>query len=83
MKKTYVKPQVYFEDFQLSASIAAGCAPGTGIAHSEGVCGFKFGQLVIFLNDVDGCTDEVTADGEHGFCYHNPTDALIKLFASA
>lgn len=25
MKKTYVKPEVYFENFELSANIAAGC----------------------------------------------------------
>ena len=25
MKKTYVKPQVYFESFQLSANVAGGC----------------------------------------------------------
>lgn len=25
MKKTYVKPKVYFESFELSANIAAGC----------------------------------------------------------
>ena len=26
MKKTYVKPQIAYESFQLSTSIAAGCA---------------------------------------------------------
>ena len=26
MKKTYVKPEVYFESFELSASIADNCA---------------------------------------------------------
>lgn len=30
MKKSYVKPQVLFEDFQLSASIANGCTPEFG-----------------------------------------------------
>lgn len=28
MKKSYVKPQVYFESFQLSTSIAGTCTPG-------------------------------------------------------
>lgn len=83
MKKSYVKPQVYFENFQLSASIAAGCAPGTGITHSQDVCGFKFGQLTIFLEGVSGCPDGVPDDGKTGYCYHNPTDTLAKLFASA
>lgn len=83
MKKTYVKPQVYFEDFQLSASIAAGCAPETGITHSQGVCGLKFGPKTIFVEGVSGCTDGVPDDGQTGYCYHNPTDTLKKLFASA
>lgn len=28
MKKTYVRPEVYFESFELSTSIATGCSAG-------------------------------------------------------
>lgn len=35
MKKSYVKPQVYFENFQLSASIAGTCDPKYKFNYSD------------------------------------------------
>lgn len=78
MKKAYVKPQVYFEDFQLSASIAAGCTKTTNL--TQDVCGVKFGPMTIFLDSIAAC-DEIVTDGEDGYCYHNPDD-YNRLFTS-
>ena len=79
MKKTYVKPQVFFEDFQLSASIAAGCAYKTG--HAMDICAYETAGLVVFVAGVEACTTKTQDGGLSGLCYHNPTDTT-KLFTS-
>ena len=80
MKKSYVKPQVYFEDFQLSASIAAGCEV-INTLHAENQCGFNDGVEVIYLTQ-EIC-DYVQDDGADGkICYHMP-DQSNNLFTSA
>lgn len=79
MKKTYVKPQVYFENFQLSANIAAGCGTITKLATEQAQCGYNDGIKVIFIQDYTGCSygqDE----GSNSICYH--TFEGNKLFTS-
>ena len=39
MKKTYTKPELYFESFELSANIATGCGIITKTA-TQGICGY-------------------------------------------
>ena len=75
MKKAYVKPELYFENFELSASIAVQCAKP--IHYAAGTCTDGLGGYaeVVFF---DKC--EATPD-KFGLCYHNPTDAE-KLFNS-
>lgn len=84
MKKTYVKPEVYFESFELSASIAAGCSAGFnhgntnfGNAHS---CYFEYGTDRVYLSTTQGCTltDNVSDDE---ICYHVPF-SQSKIFSS-
>lgn len=78
MKKAYVKPEVYFENFQLSASIAAGC---TLISNSaENLCPVADKDLgVTYITD-NACT--YTTPGENDqICYHNPSDQT-KVFTS-
>lgn len=72
MKKTYVKPEVYFESFELSANIATGCE--ISINHTVGACwqgveGFQ--EFKIFVES-NSCK---TTPDENGLCYHSPTDA--------
>lgn len=79
MKKTYVKPLASFESFELSASIAGGCAKPMG--HTQTDCSYYVGGVGnIFVNDVQVCV-YVQPDGAYGVCYHVPTDAQ-KLFTS-
>lgn len=71
MKKIYTKPEIEFESFKMSSSIATG---GCGVSVNQ-----------IDLPDgydifVDGC-EYVPVDGEFGGCYHVPT-AETKVFAS-
>ena len=72
MKKTYVKPEVYFENFELSANIATGCERSIGPTVGtcwKGVEGFKsFG----IFTETHSCK---TTPDEYGLCYHTPTDA--------
>lgn len=72
MKRTYVKPEVYFENFELSANIATGCERSIG--HAVGMCwngveGFKGFNI---FTETHNC--ETTPD-KYGLCYQTPTDA--------
>lgn len=85
MKKSYVKPQVYFEDFQLSASIAAGC--GSGLNRTDA----NFGSANSCSYDLEGfgniflsrstCETVPPDESLEMACYHNPDD-VQRLFSS-
>lgn len=78
MKKAYVKPEIYFESFELSANIATGCS--TIIDHAQDTCGVVTPGIpgAAFTTTISGCT--WTGDGEK-VCYHVPTESA-KLFSS-
>lgn len=76
MKRIYNKPQIVFESFQLTESIAAACADPTGTP-TAGTCGVSFGKLVLFWSSMEGiCNYPVEEETEswNGICYHVPTD---------
>ena len=75
MKKTYVKPEVCFESFQLSANIATVCA--APLNHTMVGCQPISGKN-IFL-DPTTCTDGTPDD--NGLCYQTVTDAT-RIFTS-
>ena len=81
MKKAYVKPEIVFESFLLSTSIAGNCESIVGNP-SKNVCGIPdendIPGMNLFIGTVNGCDikvaeDEYT-DGNNTFCYHNPTE---------
>ena len=76
MKKIYKKPVVIIENISLSTSVANGCDVKIDTANS-GNCGLEFGDDMLFLSGVSGCTFEVDADDGryNGICYHVPTDS--------
>lgn len=77
MKKTYVKPEVYFESFELSANIATGCEVPLG--HSQTDCRKILGDFGSLDNVfVNGCQLNLE---DPSFCYHVPY-ADNKLFTS-
>lgn len=81
MKKRYQKPEVYFEDFELSTNIATACGVPTKTSH-DGVCGITIPGVpgIVFISGpASQCTRG--ADGDYDICYHVPTDAQ-KLFNS-
>lgn len=79
MKKGYTKPDILFESFSLSSTIAGSCGVDTN-THSQNLCYVEFGNLKVFTSKVQGC---VNAEGPKkivdsgvfaGVCYHVPTD---------
>ena len=81
MKKSYVKPQVFFEDFHLSTSIAAGCEYTTN--HALNDCTYKIaGGRNVFVDANTNCHDITAPGGDYGaVCYHVPSDTN-NLFTS-
>lgn len=75
MKKAYVKPQVLFENFELSANIAAGC--GFPLRHEMTGCQ-PIPGTVLFLDKTSGC--EYLPE-ENGLCYQTSTDTT-RIFTS-
>ena len=60
MKKSYVKPQVLFEDFQLSTNIAGNCGDyfkGNNNVTAKDInnCGYRFADETVFLTTSGGC----------------------------
>ncbi len=80
MKKVYTKPEILFEDFSLSDSIAMGCAQKINSPHGwiANSCGYEFAPgMKIFTEKVSGCDIKIVdgSDQFNGICYHVPTDA--------
>lgn len=80
MKKSYSKPDILFESFSLSSSVAAGCAVDTPLPQSD-KCGLPYFNWVIFMNELQGCTKIVSTGLMDGVCYHPPTEQT-NLFTS-
>ena len=74
MKKTYSKPDILFDNFTMTTSIAACEVEAT---FSRGVCGVEMtNSMTIFTDAVNGCNWKVEdADASFDFlCYHVPSD---------
>lgn len=91
MKKTYSKPEIMFEDFTMSESIALGCEVTTNHALYE--CQYKYGRggkfsvfAVEYNCDYTEGVDQDPTTGDYifkanGLCYHVPTESY-NLFTS-
>lgn len=72
MKKAYVKPVLYFENFELNTGIAA-CKyvdHGNTTLTTKNSCGWNDGAVVVFVNGVQACAYEVQ-DEFSGVCYNS------------
>lgn len=79
MKKEYKKPELLFDSFELSTSIAAGCANKVD-TFARGSCGIAYGPVVLFLKSMTAVCTMGIEDGD-GYCYHNPDDTR-NMFSS-
>lgn len=87
MKKAYVKPEIFFESFMLSSSIAGDCETETNL-QSRGGCGYMTRDGIVFVDKTTGCDVGVPYDDKVGdymysdsLCYHIPIDTK-NLFNS-
>ena len=89
MKRVYTKPDVLFENFSLSTSIAGNCEVRTNTI-AQGTCGVpSTGLGIVFTTALTSvCTFRVVDDGtfvvpgsNDGVCYHVPT-SINNLFNS-
>lgn len=78
MKKTYVRPEVYFESFELSASIAAGCEAVSNSA--QNVCAIFDKDLGVEVF-AKGVCKYTPPNGSEKPCYDVP-QANYNVFTS-
>ena len=75
MKKTYTKPQISFESFLMSTSIAAGCEAKADTQANYNTCGKDFSGVTVFAVGYLGCNFQIEKDNEfNGVCYHVPSE---------
>ena len=80
MKKTYAKPQIVFESFQLTANIAGDCNTRPN-STNEATCGYNDNGWIIFQSNTV-CNFPIRQDGIYDrICYHVPTGD-ISVFTS-
>lgn len=79
MKRNYTKPDIAFESFALSTSIAA--CPVKIETSNGGQCGLLMDDVFIFTMGIVGCEAQIPDDGSNGICYHVPVDGF-NLFNS-
>jgi hypothetical protein len=75
MKKTYKKPEIVFESFKLSSSIATTCSEV--ISADINTCEKEFGWDIFFGAENGACTTIDAMD-----CYHVPGKQFPGLFGS-
>lgn len=76
MKKTYMKPEIMFDDFSLNTNISAGCEIITD-NQSKNSCAYLFGrdQNPVFSYSIAACVYKENPDEEYDdICYHVPSD---------
>lgn len=78
IKKQYVRPELYFENFELSANIATGC--GRKVEYSTDVCTYETGGSTLFSTNNTGCVVKDTNQDGDPYCYHtlNPDSKLFN-----
>ena len=79
MKKKYVKPHIFFDNFSLSEGIGGSCESIVGNATKGNCAVVGTGDIYMFNDAVYQCEYNPEdmggkADEWDGFCYHVPTE---------
>lgn len=83
MKKIYTKPEIIFDSFELSQSIAAGCellSSGTRETGCTVSVPGDFGET-LYTFFAEGSCDRYSPAELDSLCYHAPADAY-NVFSS-
>ena len=83
--KKYVKPELFYESFELSQQIAA-CAYDSENTHSNESCNFTsdLDGTIIFMDRCGDTTQDPPLPGYRveSYCYHNSTSSPWGIFNS-
>ncbi len=80
MKKAYSKPDVMFDSFSMSQSIASPCEIRAN--HQEGGCGVVLTESITLFNEsISPCSWHFEDEQYDGLCYHVPFEAY-NVFSS-
>lgn len=84
MKKTYMKPEMFCEEYELSTAIAGTCGhsvSATQVTSGDAfTCGYKYGGRTVLFVSTPVCNtlapnyDEGTFEAQYGFCYQTSGD---------
>lgn len=84
MKKAYVKPELFCEEYELSTAIAGNCGTGfsafnvnSGDPYS---CSYTIRNKTVFLTP-GICTEVIAKDDESMYCYQTADD-YTRIFSS-
>lgn len=73
MKKTYTKPDILFDCFSMSETIAS-CEVQANF--QKGTCGVMLTEaIVLFSNGIEMCSWPVEDAEYNGLCYHVPVES--------
>ena len=79
MKKVYSKPQIAYESFQMSQSIAAQCDFVSNLGKFQ--CSIEiYDGFTIFMDEANGC-DNTPPKNDNKICYDVPSD-YVGVFSS-
>jgi hypothetical protein len=91
MKKNYLKPDIFFEDFAFSSNIAAGCAQFEQLHSENGGCqmfaNFAHPNSCVFFDNgwtvfqSGNCIQVPQENDPNNLCFHVSTDDT-RMFAS-
>jgi len=73
MKKSYSKPEIAYESFATSTSIAIGCELITPMPSYDEYCGYPIQGTVVFVEGAQ-CKNKPQNGEYNGFCYHVPNE---------
>lgn len=84
MKKTYSKPELYAERFELAAHIAACSADTGGATHTDAMhCAYMLGTQYIFNSGVMACDLPIDSSEYGPDCYNGPfLEVAGEIFSS-
>lgn len=79
MKRAYSTPDIVFDSFSLSSSIAGPCGYDTN-TQNQNTCAVIFGNRRVFTSAVPGCAaagGKIVDSGIYnGICYHVPVNGF-------
>lgn len=86
MKKTYCKPYLFMESFQLNAAIAAACSKEHKVALNYGMDTCTLEEEEPGLNYFgNACVHDVKVEGDGNdlICYHGPSGDVSDMFMNS